>query len=306
VGGDAGRLIYTAMLTGNGGFDSDLTVTRLAEDRFLVITGANEGLRDYDRIARHAGDSDRVTITDVTAAYAGLALTGPNSRELLSRITENDLSDEAFPYLTAQEVRIGPGPAWALRVSYAGELGWELFIPTDGAAAVYDAIEEAGGDPGLTPAGVYASNSLRLEKGFRAWGHDITPMETPLEAGLGFAVRFDKQTPFIGRDALLRQRDEGVRRRLVVFTMEEPAHWPSVREPILRDGEVAGHVTSAGYGYAVGKMIAMGYVANGGGPVDADYVDAGSYELQIAEERVPAAASLAPPYDPKGTRMRET
>jgi sarcosine dehydrogenase len=304
VEGDAGRLIYTAMLTGNGGFDSDVTVTRLADDRFLVITGANEGLRDYDHIVRHVGDSDRVAVTDVTEAYAGLAVAGPNSRELLSRITENDLSDQAFPFLTAQEMRIGPGPAWAMRVSYAGELGWELFIETEFAAAVYDAIVEAGGDLGLTPAGAYASNSLRLEKGFRAWGHDITPMETPLEAGLGFAVRFDKKTPFIGRDALLRQRDEGVRRRLVIFTLDEPGHWPSVREPILRNGEVAGHVTSAAYGYSIGKMIAMGYVATDGEPIDADYINAGSYELQIVDERVPAEASLAPPYDPDGSRMR--
>ena len=304
VGGDIGRLIYTAMLTGNGGFASDLTVTRLAEDRFLVITGANEGLRDHDHIVRHVGDSDRVAITDVTEAYAGLGLSGPNSRELLSRITENDLSDQAFPFLTAQEMRIGPGSAWALRVSYAGELGWELFIETESAAAVYDAIVEAGGDLGLTCAGAYASNSLRLEKGFRAWGHDITPMETPLEAGLGFAVRFGKKTPFIGRDALLRQRDEGVRRRLVIFTLDEPGHWPSVREPILRNGEVAGRVTSAGYAYSIGKMIAMGYVANGGEPVDADYINAGSYELLIADQHVPAAASLAPPYDPDGSRMR--
>ncbi len=304
VAGNTGRLIYTAMLTESGGFETDLTVTRLAEDRFLVITGANEGVRDHDHIARHIGDDHRVTITDVTSAYAGLAITGPNARELLSRVVEGDLSNEAFPYLTMQNVWIGPGHAWALRVSYAGELGWELFIPADGAAAVYDAIVEVGDDLGLTHAGVYASNALRIEKGFRAWGHDITPMETPLEAGLGFAVRFDKETPFIGRDALLRQRDEGVRKRLVFLTMDEPDLWPFVREPIRRDGKAVGHVTSAGYGYSIGKMVAMGYVANAGEPVDADFVNAGAYDIQIAGARVPAIASLAPPYDPKGARMR--
>ncbi|MCE2492202.1 MAG: FAD-dependent oxidoreductase [Alphaproteobacteria bacterium] len=303
LSGPDGRLIYTAMLNSNGGFESDLTVTRLAGDRFLVITGANEGVRDYDHITRLAGDR-KVSITDVTSAYAGLALTGPNARELLSRITENDLSDEAFPYLSAQEVWIGPGHAWALRVSYAGELGWELFVPTESAAAVYDAMVAEGEDLGLAHAGAYASNTLRMEKGFRAWGHDITPVETPLEAGLGFAVRFDKQVPFIGRDALLRQRDDGVRKRLVVFTMDETEHWPIVREPVRREGKVVGHLTSSGYGYSIGKMVSMGFVRNGGEPVEADFVHTGAWDIEIAGERVPAQASLTAPYDPRSLRMR--
>ena len=303
VSGADGRLIYTAMLNTNGGFESDLTVTRLAGDRFLLITGANEGVRDQDHIARNAGDA-RVTITDVTSAYAGLALSGPNTRELLSRITENDLSDDAFLYLTAQEAWIGPAVAWALRVSYAGELGWELFIPTESAAAVYDAIVAAGQDLGLTHAGTYASNTLRMEKGFRSWGHDITPVETPLEAGLGFAVRFNKDTPFIGRDALLRQRDGGVRKRMVMFTMDEYELWPVVNEPIRRDGEVVGHLTSSGYGYSLGKMVSMGFVRNGGEAVEDDFINTGAYTIDIAGERIPAEASLAAPYDPKGTRMR--
>ena len=304
VSGADGRLIYTAMLNTNGGFESDVTVTRMAGDRFLIITGASEGVRDQDHLARHAAESDRVTITDVTSAYAGLALSGPKSRDLLSRVSDSDLSDDAFPYLTAQEIWVGKGLAWALRVSYAGELGWELFIPTEAAAAIYDSIVAAGADFGLAQAGTYASNSLRMEKGFRAWGHDITPMETPLEAGLGFAVRFGKEVPFIGRDALLRQRDEGVHRRMVMFTMDEGEHWPVVREPIRRDGDVVGHLTSAGYGYSVGKMVAMGFVRNGGDPVDADFVNSGSYDIDIAGDRIPAEASLAAPYDPKGARAR--
>jgi glycine cleavage system aminomethyltransferase T len=303
VSGTTGRLIYTGMLNANGGIESDLTITRLGDDRFLLITGANQGVQDRDRIVRHAGDA-RVTVTDVTSAYAGLALSGPKTRDLLSHITENDLSDEAFPYMTAQEIWIGPGRAWALRVSYAGELGWELFIPTESAGAVYDAIVSAGADLGLRHAGTYASTTLRMEKGFRAWGHDITQMETPLEAGLGFAVRFDKATPFIGRDALLRQRDAGVRKRLVMFTLDEPEFWPVIREPIRRDGEVVGHLTSAGYGYSVGKMIAMGYVKNRIGPVEDSFVSSGAYDIEISGERVPAEASLTAPYDPKGTRMR--
>ena len=304
VSGADGRLIYTAMLNTNGGFESDVTVTRMAGDRFLIITGASEGVRDQDHLARHPAESDRVTITDVTSAYAGLALSGPKSRDLLSRVSDSDLSDDAFPYLTAQEIWVGKGLAWALRVSYAGELGWELFIPTEAAAAIYDSIVAAGADFGLAQAGTYASNSLRMEKGFRAWGHDITPMETPLEAGLGFAVRFGKEVPFIGRDALLRQRDEGVHRRMVMFTMDEGEHWPVVREPIRRDGDVVGHLTSAGYGYSVGKMVAMGFVRNGGDPVDADFVNSGSYDIDIAGDRIPAEASLAAPYDPKGARAR--
>jgi len=303
IAGDNGRLIYTAMLNTKGGFESDLTVTRLAENRFLLITGANEGVRDLDHVARHAGER-RVSITDVTGAYAGVALSGPNARELLSRVTENDLSNEAFPYLTTREIWIGPGTAWALRVSYAGELGWELFIPTESAAAVYDSIVAAGEDFGLAHAGTYASNTLRMEKGFRAWGHDITQVETPLEAGLGFAVRFNKDIQFIGRDALLFQRDKGVRKRLVMFTMDEAEYWPVVREPIRRDGDVVGHLTSSGYGYSLGKMIGMGYVKNGGEPVDAAFIESGAYDIEIAGERIPASASLAAPYDPKGARMR--
>jgi 4-methylaminobutanoate oxidase (formaldehyde-forming) len=303
IAGDNGRLIYTAMLNTKGGFESDLTVTRLAENRFLLITGANEGVRDLDHVVRHAGER-RVSITDVTGAYAGVALSGPSARELLSRVTENDLSNEAFPYLTTREIWIGPGTAWALRVSYAGELGWELFIPTESAAAVYDSIVAAGEDFGLTHAGTYASNTLRMEKGFRAWGHDITQVETPLEAGLGFAVRFNKDIQFIGRDALLFQRDEGVRKRLVMFTMDEAEYWPVVREPIRRDGDVVGHLTSSGYGYSLGKMIGMGYVKNAGEPVDAAFIESGAYDIEIAGERIPASASLAAPYDPKGARMR--
>ena len=303
ITGENGRLIYTAMLNTKGGFESDLTVTRLADDRFLLITGANEGVKDLDHVARHAGER-RVSITDVTGAYAGVALSGPNSRELLSRVTENDLSNEAFPYLTTREIWIGPGTAWALRVSYAGELGWELFIPTESAAAVYDSIVAAGEDLGLAHAGTYASNTLRIEKGFRAWGHDITQVETPLEAGLGFAVRFNKDTQFIGRDALLFQRDEGVRKRLVMFTMDEAEYWPVLREPIRRDGDVVGHLTSSGYGYSLGKMVGMGFVKNGGEPVDKEFIESGAYDIEIAGERIPASASLKAPYDPNGARMR--
>ncbi len=303
LSGPDGRLIYTAMLNANGGFESDLTVTRLGGDRFLVVTGANEGVRDHDRIARHAGDR-RVSIVDVTSAFAGLALTGPNARKLLSRVTENDVSDEAFPHLTAREIWVGPGHAWALRVSYAGELGWELFIPTESAVAVHDAVVAAGEGLGLAHAGAYASNTLRMEKGFRAWGHDLTPAETPLEAGLGFAVRLDKRVPFIGRDALLRQRDDGIRKRMVVFTMDETELWPVVREPVRRDGEVVGHLTSSGYGYSVGKMVCMGFARNDGDPVGEDFIDSGAWDIEIAGERIPAEASLAAPYDPGGARMR--
>ena len=303
LSGPDGRLVYTAMLNANGGFEADLTVTRLGGDRFLVVTGANEGVRDHDRIARHAGDR-RVSIADVTSAFAGLALTGPAARELLSRVTEDDVSDEAFPYLAAREIWVGPGRAWALRVSYAGELGWELFIPTESAAAVHDAIAAAGDGLGLVHAGAYAANTLRLEKGFRAWGHDLTPVDTPLEAGLGFAARLDKRTPFIGRDALLRQRDDGVRKRLAVFTMDEAGLWPVVHEPVRRDGEVVGHLTSSGYGYSVGKMVGMGFVRNGGDPVGGEFIDSGAWDVEIAGERIPAQASLTAPYDPTGARMR--
>lgn len=303
VGVPVGKVVYTAMLNRNGGFESDFTVTRLAATRFLLVTGANQGGRDSDILRRHAGDR-RVTVTDVTGAYVGLAVNGPRARELLARIVDGDMSNAAFPYMTAQELWIGPTLAWALRLSYAGELGWELFVPTESALPVYHAIRNAGSDLGLRDVGAYAADSLRLEKGYLAWGRDISNRETPIEAGLGFAVRFAKATPFVGRDALLRQRDEGVRQRLITLVVDGADAFPIGGEPIWRDGRIVGRTTSAGYGHTVGGTVALGIVRNGGDVVDMAFISDGRYEIEFADRRLAARLSIRAPYDPTSAHQR--
>jgi sarcosine dehydrogenase len=303
VGRPAGSVVYTAMLNRNGGFESDFTVTRLGETRFLVVTGANEGGRDADILRRMAVDR-RASVTDVTSAFVGLAVNGPRSRDLLQGLSDDDLSDQAFPYMTAREIGIGPATAWAMRLSYAGELGWEIYLPAENATAAYDAIHEAGADLGLRDVGAYALDSLRLEKGYLAWGRDISNRETPIEAGLGFAVRFSKAVPFIGRDALLRQRDEGVRQRLITLIVDGDSAFPVGNEPIWRDGAVVGRTTSAGYGHSVNGTIAIGIVRNGGGVVDETFLATGRYEIEFADRKLPARVSPRAPYDPDGLRLR--
>ncbi len=298
-----GKVVYTQMLNERGGIESDLTVTRLALDSYFIVTGAAVARRDFDWITRHIADDARVSLTDVTSAYAVIGLMGPRSREMLARVTDADLSNEAFPFLTAREITVGWAPARAVRITYVGELGWELYIPTEFAAGVYDAIVAAGGD-GLRHAGYHAMDSLRSEKAYRHWGHDITSEDTPLEAGLGFAVAFAKNAPFIGRDALLRQRDEGLKRRLVIFTIDDPRPLLYHDEPIWRDGAIVGRITSGSYGHLLGRAVGMGYVANEGEVVDAEFIKSGRYEIEIARERFRATPHLRPPYDPKSQHVR--
>ncbi len=299
-----GRVVYTQMLNARGGIEADLTVTRLAADSYFIVTGAAVATHNFDWIARNTPDDARVSLTDVTSAHAVIGLMGPNSRALLARVTDADLSNQAFPFMTAREIEIAYAPVRALRITYVGELGWELYVATEFAVGVYDALVAADGELGLRHAGYHAMDSLRSEKAYRHWGHDITSDDTPLEAGLGFAVAFTKNAPFIGRDALLRQRDEGVRRRLVSFTLDDPEPLLYHDEPIWRDGVMVGRITSGSYGHLLGRAVGMGYVANGGEVVDAAFVTGGSYEIEIARERFPATAHLRPPYDPKSERVR--
>jgi 4-methylaminobutanoate oxidase (formaldehyde-forming) len=301
---EQGRIVYTPMLNSRGGIESDFTVTRVGEEVFLVVSGISHVDRDRDRLLRFAAGFENVSVTDVTSNYATLAINGPKSRELLEGLTDRSLSNSDFPYLSARDIQIRGIQVMAYRISYAGELGWELYIPASDALSVYDALWEAGADLGLRHMGSHASNSLRLEKAYRAWGRDISPADTPLEAGLDYTVRFNKEAPFIGRDALLRQLQEGVRRRLVLFTLDDLDTFPYAREPIWRNGRTIGHVTSAGFGHWIGRMIAMGYVHNGRGFVDDDYILSGTYEIEIADRKVPAIPQLMPPYDPKGDRVR--
>ena len=299
----AGRVVYTAMLNERGGFESDLTVTRLAADAYLIVTGSAQGTRDLDWIRRHLPAGVRATVTDVTGAYAVLGLMGPRSRELLARVSDADLGAAAFPFLTSREIAIGQATARASRVTYVGELGWELYVPVEQAGLVYDELAQAGRELGLRDAGYYALDSLRMEKAYRAWGREVTIDDTPWEAGLGFAVRLDKAAPFLGREALLEQREKALTKRLVTFVLEDAAALPWGDEPILRDGRVVGSVTSAAFGHTLGRAVAMGYVRDPGG-VDEAYVASGRFELDVGGDRIPARAGLAAPYDPRALRVK--
>jgi heterotetrameric sarcosine oxidase gamma subunit len=297
-----GRVVYTQMLNRHGGIECDLTVTRLAHDAYLVVTAAAASTHDAAWIRENLGDA-RAVLTDVTAAAAVLSVMGPSSRALLSRLTEADLSNAAFPYLASREIWLASARVRASRVTYVGELGWELYVPAEFAVGVYDAVVAAGEDLGLRHAGYHALDSLRIEKAYRHWGHDIGPEDTPLQAGLGFAVRLDKAAPFIGRDALLAQRERPLSRRLVVFLLDDPEPLLYHDEPIWRDGALVGRITSGAYGHTMGRAVGLGYVEHADGVTDA-YVAGGRWKIEIAGERCAARAQLAPPYDPKGLRVR--
>ena len=298
-----GKVVYTQWLNARGGIEADLTVTRLAEDRFLVVTGAAVGPRNRDWLRRNTPGDANLTVTEVTGGYAVMGVMGPNSRGLLTALCGADLSNEAFPFGTAQEIEIGYAKALALRITYVGELGWELYVPSEFAASVFEAIMARGSDHGLRLAGLHVLDSCRIEKAFRHWGHDISDEDTPIEAGLGFACRLDKTVPFIGRDAILRQKEQGVTKRLVQFALEAPEPLLYHNEPIYRDGAVVGYLSSGNYGHALGRAIGLGYVRHPEG-VDAAFVKAGRYEIEVAGERLPATASLRPLYDPKSERVR--
>lgn len=291
-----GRVVYTGMFNERGGFESDLTVLRTASDEFYFLSSTAQTIRDLDWIRRH------VEAVDVTSAWSVIGVMGPRSRELLGRLTDADLSNAAFPFATAQTLSIGCATARAVRITYVGELGWELHVPTEQAALVYEALMQAGQDLGVANAGHYAINSLRLEKGYRAWGADLSPDDTPLEAGLGFAIAWNKPVPFVGREALLKQKQAGLRRQLVVFTLQDPELMLWGSEPIYRDGKPVGYTTSGSYAHSLGAAIAMGYVNDSKG-VNAELIKAGRYEISINGTRYAATPHLRPPYDPERTRI---
>ncbi|MBV8784884.1 MAG: aminomethyltransferase family protein, partial [Gammaproteobacteria bacterium] len=239
-----------------------------------------------------------------SSAYAVLGLMGPRSRELLSRLTDADLGNAAFPFGTSQLIDLAYARVRASRITYVGELGYELYIPTEFAQGVYDALLEAGAAFGLRLAGYHAMNSLRLEKAYRHWGHDISDEDTPLEAGLGFTIAWEKAGGFNGREALERQRAQGLRRRLVGLALEDPEPLLYHNEPIWRDGELIGKTTSGMFGHTLGRALALGYVSRADAPVDAAWLQAGRYEVEVAARRVPARLALRPFYDPDGTRVR--
>jgi 4-methylaminobutanoate oxidase (formaldehyde-forming) len=301
VGVAPGRIVYTQMLNARGGIECDLTVTRLADDAFLIVTIAAAATHDADWIRRGIAGA-RATLTDVTSAFTVLGVMGPRSRELLSRLTPADLSTAVFPFGASREIELGYATVRATRITYVGELGWELYVPTELAQGVYDALVAAGGEVGLRHAGYHAMDSLRLEKGYRSWGHDLGAEDTPLDAGLGFAVALEKDG-FVGREALLRQRDRPRSRRLLTFTLDDPEPLLLGDEPIWRDGRLVGRITSGAYGHTLGRSVGMGYVSHPEG-VDAAFVRSARWELEIATERAPATAHLDPPYDPTSARVR--
>ena len=298
-----GAVVYTAMLNERGGIEADLTVTRTAPDAYMIVTSGATATRDFHWVRSHIPGDAHAFLTDVTSAYAVLGVMGPGSRDLLSRLTDADLSSDAFPYMTSQDIVLGYATVRATRITYVGELGWELYIRTEFALSVYDAIVGEGDEHGLRHAGYHAMESLRVEKAYRAWGLDITDQETPLEAGLGFAVGFEKGSDFLGREALLRQRQAGLARRLAVFTVDDPEPLLLGDEPIYRDGVLVGRTTSGAFGHTLGSSIGMGYVENGDG-VDRRFIMSGSYEVEILAQRFSATPGLRPPYDPKSERVR--
>jgi len=296
----ADRIVYTQMLNPRGGIECDLTVTRLSETAFLLVVPGATLQRDLVWLRRHLGD-EFVVITDVTAAESVLCVMGPNARALLQSVSPNDFSNAAHPFGSAHEIEIGLGLARAHRVTYVGELGWELYVSTDQAAHVFETLMAAGADHGLKLAGLHTLDSCRIEKAFRHFGHDITDEDHVLEAGLGFAVRPAKGD-FVGRDAVLKKQDEGLARCMVQFRLKDPEPMLFHNEAVVRDGKIVSIVTSGNYGHALGGAIGMGYVPCKG-QSEADVL-ASSYEIEIAGRRVPAEASLAPLYDPRSQRVR--
>jgi len=295
-----GKIVYTQFLNDRAGIEADVTITRLSPDAYLVVTPAATRLADQTWLMRHKG-TYRVIITDMTAAEGVLAIMGPKARDLLQKVSPNDFSNAVNPFGTAQEIEIGMGLARAHRVTYVGELGWEIYVSTDMAGHVFETLMDAGADMGVTLCGMHMMDTCRIEKGFRHFGHDITSEDHVMEAGLGFAVKKDKPV-YIGRDAVLRKQDEGLAMRMLQFKLTDREPLLYHAEPILRNGEVVGFLTSGAYGHTLGGAMGLGYVPCKGESVQE--ILASSYEIEVAGTRVAATASLKPMYDPKSERVK--
>ncbi|MBL8789861.1 MAG: GcvT family protein [Rhizobiales bacterium] len=302
-----GKVVYTQWLNERGGIEADLTVTRLAEQKFLVVTGAAPQTRDMAWLKRQTGDRNCVAV-DITSGLPMIAIMGPKSRALLQKVSGADLSNAAFPFATSQEIEIGYARVRASRLTYVGELGWELYVPAEFAAHVMETLLAAGAEFNLTPAGMHSMNNARMEKGYRHWGHDMSDEETPLEAGLGFGVAWDKPGGFIGREALLRQREIKVLpKRMVAIALDD--NGPSApmmyhEEPVYRNGVIVGSTTSGAWGHRVGRSLALAYVKAEAG-VSADWLASGTWEVELAWKKYPAKVQFAPFYDPKGLKIKE-
>lgn len=298
-----GRVVYTQWLNERGTIEADVTVTRIASGDYLIMTAAATEVRDCGWLQRHMEADAHAFLTNVTSGFAILAIMGPRARELLQRLTTADLSPAGFRYGCSREIEIGCGHVRASRLSYVGELGWELLIPSEFALGVYEAIDALRDEFAWVHAGYHALDSLRIEKAYPHWGLDITDEDTPLEAGLMAAVRLDKPGGFIGCEALQRQQACGVSRRLLQFQLHDSTPLLFHNEPIWRDGEIVGNITSGAFGHSLGAAIGLGYVTH---PqcMDSAFVCAGDYQIEVAGERYPARAACTPLYDPTNSRMR--
>jgi 4-methylaminobutanoate oxidase (formaldehyde-forming) len=296
------------MLNARGTYEADITVTRLSAEEFLLVSSAASAERDKDHIRAHIPGGAHASLVDLTSAYAVYGVMGPRSRELLGRLTRADLGDEAFPFGSSREIDLGYATVRATRISYVGELGWELYVPPDFAVGVYEDLVAAGADLGLADAGYYAIESLRLEKGYRAYGRELTADDNPVEAGLLFACKLGRDIGFLGREAVQRARAEGPRRRLVSLVLPGPAGsdvmiWGG--ELVLRDGVPVGQVTSGAWGEALGACVGLAYIEHPDGRVlTPDLIRSGCYQVDAGGRRYPAAVSLRPPFDPAGDRLR--
>ncbi len=291
------------MLNAHGGIECDLTVARVAEDEYYIVTGTGFATHDFNWIERNIPADCNAQLFDITSSNAVLSLMGPNARKILQKVTRDDVSNEAIGFGKIKTIGIGGCPVYALRVTYVGELGWELHLPVEYATTVYSLLRRAGEEFDMRLAGYRAIESLRLEKGYRAWGSDIGPDHTPFEAGLGWAVKLAKNVDFLGREAMLAQKAGGVKKMMACFTVDDPEIILLGRETIYRDGERVGWLSSGGYGYTIGKSIGYGYVRHSE-TIDRSFVLQGEYELEVATQRVPANIHMQPLYDPKMLKVK--
>ena len=303
VARDIGKLTYTQLLNSRGGIETDLTVARLTDDHFYIVTGTGFRTHDAAWINEHIPAGMDAILTDVTEQFGTLSLMGPKARDVLQAVTKTDMSNTAAPFGSVRHIKIAGHTLDALRVTYVGELGWELHMPIAAIGEVFDALTTAGKPHQIAPIGYRALESLRLEKFYRAWGSDITANDTPFEAGLGWAVKMKSNTQFLGREPLEKRLDEPFKKRLACFTVDDPSAVLLGRETILRNGVQAGYLTTGGYGYSIGKSIGFGYIRNLNG-VTPDYIQNATYELVIASQTYPAQVTLDPLFDPTSIRIK--
>jgi glycine cleavage system aminomethyltransferase T/glycine/D-amino acid oxidase-like deaminating enzyme len=305
VGVEPGRTVYTGMLNARGTYEADITVTRLSADEFLLVSSAASTERDKDHIRRRVPADCRASLVDVTSSCAVYGVMGPRSRELLSLLSRSDLSDDAFPFGTSREIDLGYATVRATRITYVGELGWELYVPAEFAVGAYEDLTAAGSSLGLANAGYYAIESMRLEKAYRAFGRELTPDYNPVEAGLLFACKLRTGISFLGREAVEKARADGPRRRLVSLVVTDPDAMIWGGELVLRDGVAVGQVTSGAWGEAVGGCVGLAYIRHpDGGVLTPDVARAGSYQVDVGGTLYQAAVSLRPPLDPAGDRVK--